>query len=68
MSYLMYYDIVKSDKIVVQIAGYANVDYVDVKKLDPMFTILEKSDCKMQVTQWNLNYAFADNSPEYEIL
>lgn len=22
----------------------------------------------MQVTQWNLNYAFADNPPEYEIL
>ena len=51
-----------------QIAGYANADYDDDKKLDPMFTILEKSDCKMQVTQWNLNYAFADNPPEYEIL
>ena len=51
-----------------QIAGYANADYDDDKKLDPMFTILEKSDCKMQVTQWNLDYAFADNPPEYEIL
>ena len=51
-----------------QIAGYANADYDDDKKLDPMFIILEKSDCKMQVTQWNLNYAFADNPPEYEIL
>lgn len=67
-NYLIDYDIDKSDKIVVQIAGYANADYDDDKKLDPMFTILEKSDCKMQVTQWNLNYAFADNSPEYEIL
>lgn len=51
-----------------QIAGYANADYDDDKKLDPMFTITEKSDCKMQVAQWNLNYAFADNPPEYEIL
>lgn len=67
-TYLIDYDIDKSDKIVVQIAGYANADYDDDKKLDPMFTILEKSDCKMQVTQWNLNYAFADNPPEYEIL
>ena len=67
-TYLIDYDIDKSDKIVVQIAGYANADYDDDKKLDPMFTILEKSDCKMQVTQWNLDYAFADNPPEYEIL
>ena len=67
-TYLIDYDIDKSDKIVVQIAGYANADYDDDKKLDPMFTILEKSDCKMQVTQWNLTYAFADNPPEYEIL
>ena len=67
-TYLIDYDIDKSDKIVVQIAGYANADYDDDKKLDPMFTILEKSDCKMQVTQWNLNYAFTDNPPEYEIL
>jgi len=41
-TYLIDYDIDKSDKIVVQIAGYANADYDDDKKLDPMFTILER--------------------------
>ncbi len=57
-----------SIKVIIAAHCYANADYDDDKKLDPMFTILEKSDCKMQVTQWNLYYAFADNPPEYGIL
>lgn len=67
-TYLIDYDADKSDKITVQIAGYATADYDDDKKLDPMFTILDNSDCKMRVTNWNLQYAFADTPPEYEIL
>ena len=52
-TYLLDYNRNKSSKLTVWLDGYAECNYEDSMKIEPMFQILDRVDIKKHVQEWN---------------
>lgn len=64
-TYLVEYNIQKSDKMTVWLDGNAGETYEEDMRLSPMIEILEKADWKKQVKEWA---EYSGQSQTYELL